>query len=149
MSRKQRRAHLQTNPQAKPCLLVKVRREPAPAAPQLRTQSAMPEPPDLTDADVAFCHRDWRVLLPPKEAISKEDWSNRSPMAEALQSIFFRGGRLEDFGIAPKPGIDMKKVYRFVKCTLGDYGPSHEHKIGGIAHRLSEWCTIKPKQGRK
>lgn len=97
--------------------------------------------PEVSAMDCAFQGR-WRQLLPPESELTEDEKRMRGPFCEALSSIFFRGGRLSDHGISPKPGIDMDKVTRYVRATLGDFGPSHEYKIGGIAHALSQWCTI-------
>lgn len=97
--------------------------------------------PDVSDADCAFPTR-WRELLPPVSSLTDDERRVRGPFCDALSSIFYSGGKLADFGIAPKPGTDMTKVHRYIRATLGDFGPSHEHKIGGIAHALAKWCTI-------
>ncbi len=97
--------------------------------------------PEVSDLDCAFQGR-WRELLPPEGDLTPDEWSLRNPFCEALSSLFFRGGRLADHGITPKPGTDMAKVTRYVLATLGDFGPKHEYKIGGIAHALAKWCDI-------
>ena len=79
------------------------------------------------------------------EDMTKDERNMRGPFCDALSSIFYKGGKLSDHGIEMKPGIDQVKVLRYIRATLGDYGPSHEHKIGGIAHMLAKWCTIKSK----
>ena len=101
--------------------------------------------PDVSDADCAFPTR-WRDLLPPKDDLSSDERSMRGPFCDALTSLFFRGGKLADHGIKVRDGYDATKVMRYIGATLGDFGPSHEHKIGGIAHALSKWCTITPKR---
>lgn len=101
------------------------------------------EIPEVTDADCAFPTR-YRELLPKWEDLSDDEKNMRGPFCEALSSLFFRGGKLADHGIVPKPGVDLKKVMRYIRATLGDFGPSHEHKIGGIAHMLAKWCDAKP-----
>jgi hypothetical protein len=140
MSRKQRRAHLQSGhqPQPVPKAVQIVRQE-------LVVDDDCPPIPDVDDVDCAFPTR-WRELLPPLDRLTKDERNMRGPFCEALSSIFFRGGRLEDHGIQPKPGVEMRKVYRYVRATLGDFGPPHEHKIGGIAHMLAKWCTVETKR---
>lgn len=78
-------------------------------------------------------------------ALTPDERSMHGPFCDAVSSLFFSGGKLSDHGIAIKSGIDGVKVMRYIRATLGDFGPSHEHKIGGIAHMLAKWCTIKPK----
>ena len=139
MSRKQRRAHLQSGaPSLLPKKAVAVVRH------TLVTDGECPPVPDVDDVDCAFPSR-WRELLPPMSELTDTERNMRGPFCEALSSIFFKGGKLEDYGIRPKPGTDMKKVYRYVRATLGDFGPKHEHKIGGIGHMLAKWCTIYTK----
>ena len=99
--------------------------------------------PDVSDLDCAFPTR-WRELLPPMNDLTHDERQARGPFCDALSSLFFSGGKLSDHGIAPKPGVDMVKVMRYIRATLGDFGPSHEHKIGGIAHALAKWCDIRP-----
>lgn len=103
--------------------------------------------PEVTDADMAFPCRH-NELLPAWKELTEEQKRNRDPFSEALQSLFFNGGKLSDHGIRMKDGVDGTKVNRFIQATLGDWGPKHEHKIGGIAHCLADWCEIetKPKQ---
>lgn len=138
MSRAARRAHLQ---------------------PGYRVSAPKPEPrkatpvadnniPEVSDADCVFQGR-WRELLPKWEDLTKEEQAMRGPFCDALSSIFFKGGKLVDHGIHVKDGFDSAKVHRYIKATLGDFGPSHEHKIGGIAHMLKKWCVYKGNSDRQ
>ncbi|MCB1506278.1 MAG: hypothetical protein KDJ47_14970 [Hyphomicrobiaceae bacterium] len=97
--------------------------------------------PDVSDLDCAFPCR-WRELLPQMEELSDDERRMRGPFCDALSSLFFGGGKLSDHGINVRDGYDETKVIRYIRATLGDFGPSHEHKIGGIAHALAKWCTI-------
>lgn len=92
--------------------------------------------PDLVDADVVFGNIEH---LPPYNAIPNEFKSSRNPFAEIATRLFFQGGRLSDFGLTPKPGVDLEKASRAVKATLGSWEPKHEHKEAGVAFMLSEW----------
>ena len=135
MSRKQRRAHLQSE----------FRPEPVKVVPKPETSDGIPE---VSDADCAFQGR-WRELLPKYEDLTKQEQSGRGDaFCDALQSLFFKGGKLADHGITMKPGVDGTKVMRYIQATLGDFGPSHEHKIGGIAHMLKQWCHINPPKNK-
>ena len=98
--------------------------------------------PAVSDLDCAFPCR-WRELLPPWGDLTKEEQNQRGPFCEAVQSLFFKGGKLSDFGITPKPGIELLSVMRYLRATMGDFGPEHEHKIGGIGHMLAKWCDHK------
>ena len=136
MSRAKRRAHLQP-----------AHRTPAPkpepkAAPVLVSDNSIPEVDDL---DCVFQTR-WRDLLPKWADLTKEEQAMRGPFCDALSALFFSGGKLADHGITVKAGFDTAKIYRYIRATLGDFGPSHEHKIGGIAHMLAKWCDYHPKK---
>lgn len=135
MSRADRRAHLQP-----PC------RQPPPKTPAMEQKppsASNEEIPEVSDMDCAFQGR-WRELLPKWEELTSEEKNQRGPFCEALNLIFFSGGKLADHGITVKPGFDANKVHRYIRATLGDFGPSHEHKIGGIAHMLAKWCNHRP-----
>lgn len=113
-----------------------------------RSASTPDDIPEVTDADCAFPTR-WRQLLPKWDDLSDEEKRYRGPFCDAVSSIFFKGGKLADHGIIVKPGVDSVKVHRYIRATLGDFGPSHEHKIGGIAHMLKKWCDYDPSKKRE
>lgn len=100
--------------------------------------------PEVTDLDCAFPTR-YRELLPKWEELTDQEKRMSGPYCDAVSSIFFSGGKLIDHGLKIKDGVDSKKVHRYIRATLGDFGPSHEHKIGGIAHMLAKWCEVAPK----
>lgn len=100
--------------------------------------------PNVDFLDVTFPSR-WQELLPEWEELTEEEKRGRTPFCEALQKLFFRGGKLSDYGIVPKPGINVGRVTQYVAATLGDWGPKHEHKIGGIGHMLAKWCEVTTK----
>ena len=100
-------------------------------------------PPKLTDADAAFGVRNWRQYLPPWTALTKDEQQGRGPWCEAVSNLFFNGGKLVDHGITIKPDINRTDVHRYMRAMLQDFGPPHEHKIGGIAHMLKKWCIYK------
>jgi len=103
-----------------------------------------PQPPLVTDIDMAFPCR-YRELLPKWEDLTEDEQAMHGPFCNALSGLFFKGGKLADHGIAVRDGIDKDKVMRYIRATLGDFGPKHEHKIGGIAHMLAKWCDTIPK----
>lgn len=139
MSRKQRRAHLQRSDRTQPLQLEVIPPRTKPAVEEKLTGDAIPE---VSDLDCAFPTR-WRELLPAWDELTPAERSMNSPFCRALSSLFFEGGKLSDHGIKVRDGYDERKVMRYIRATLGDFGPSHEHKIGGIAHALAKWCTIK------
>jgi hypothetical protein len=118
--------------------------------PDIQKPTATGGIPYVDDVDCAFPSR-WRELLPKLEDLTDDERMclDRDPFCLAVSNLFFSGGKLADHGIFPKPGIDIVLVTRYLRATLGDWGPSHEHKIGGIAHMLKKWCVYKPSKGRK
>ena len=97
--------------------------------------------PEVSDAEIAFpCN--YKTLLPKWSDLSESEKNMSGPFCKAATMLFYKGGRIEDHGLKIKSDLDSSKVYRYLKATLGDYGPKHEHKIGGIGHMLSKWCDI-------
>lgn len=95
--------------------------------------------PEVSDLDMAFPTR-YRKLLPVWEQLTEEEQAGNNQYCHNLNQLFFRGGDMSKYFTA-KPGYDQTKIHRYIKATLGDYGPKHEHKIGGIAHALANWCV--------
>jgi hypothetical protein len=137
MSRAQRRAHLQPNNEPRAKAVKAARPVAVKPTPEIIQSGPVPEVDDL---DCAFPTR-WRELLPKWDDLTDEEKRCRGPFCEALQRIFFSGGKLDGHGITVKAEFDSVKVHRYIRATLGDFGPSHEHKIGGIAHMLKKWCS--------
>jgi len=97
--------------------------------------------PEVSDADVMFLmHGNAMNLLPKYEDLSKDEQQCNGLYCDAASNLFFSGGRLSDYGIRPRKGADPRKLYRWLKATLPDFTPSHEHKIGGVGHMLAKWC---------
>lgn len=99
--------------------------------------------PTVTDLDMAFPTR-WKELLPKWEELTDDEKAGRGLFCKVAQAIAAGQDTLDIDGkeFEPKPGIDINLVGRYLRATLGDYGPSHEHKIGGVAHRLAEWYDV-------
>ena len=98
------------------------------------------EIPSITGMDVFACDR-WKELLPPEEALTKEDRNWNDPFHHAVASLFHGGGSLKQYGIVPKDPNNLGKIMAYLRAVLPDWGPSHEHKIGGCAHMLRKWCN--------
>lgn len=102
----------------------------------------MLEIPEVTNAEIAF---PTTVPLPAWDDIPEEmrrNWHN-DPWCNIVSSIFFNGGKLTDFGLTPKKGVDLDKAMRVIRACLGSWEPSHEHKTAGVAFMLSEWFDRK------
>lgn len=99
--------------------------------------------PEVTDLECAFGGA--MKILPPYASLPDEYKSQSGPFCDALSSLFFSGGKLSDHGLTPKSGVDEKKVYRVLRACVGDFAPSHEHKIGGTGYLLSQWYDYDAK----
>lgn len=64
-----------------------------------------------------------------------------------VSSLFFRGGKLDDFGLSIKPTIDRNQAMTALRALLSSFDPKHEHKTAVVAWCLSEWCDGQPKAG--
>ncbi len=106
------------------------------------------EVPEVTDLDCAFPTR-YRELLPAWDDLTKDERNMSGPFCRAISMLFYKGGSFESVGIRVRDGVDAKKVMRYVRATAGDFGPKHEHKIGGIGHMLAKWCEVIPEKKEK
>lgn len=81
-----------------------------------------------------------------REQTGEEFWqfSSRNPFTSAAESIFFKGGRLSDYGLTVKEGLDEIKVVRAVQALLTSFAPQHEQKIATVGFLLSQWCEVQP-----
>lgn len=99
--------------------------------------------PEVGNRDIMFPSRALE-LLPKWEELTREEQSMSGPFCHAAAALFHGGGTLAQQGLFPKPGVDLDKVMRFLRATLPDWGPKHEHKIGGVGQMLAKWCDHKP-----
>lgn len=96
--------------------------------------------PEVTDVDVVFATRphglpDWDDI--PDEF--REGSGDARFWHHVVDTLFFNGGKLSDFGLKPKAGVDSNKAHRALRCCLTSWEPKHEHKTAGVAYMLSEW----------
>lgn len=98
--------------------------------------------PEVSDAAVAF---PTTVPLPAWNDIP-EEFKRRpgTPFNKIVSKLFFQGGRLSDFGLTPKEGVDEHKAMRAIRVCLGSWEPKHEHKEAGVAFMFSEWFDLAP-----
>lgn len=92
--------------------------------------------PEFSDVDAIF---PTDTCLPPWETLDEEYQRNSHPCCKIASTLFFNGGRLEDFGLTPKAGVDKGKAIRALGVCLGSFEPKHEHKIAGVGFLLNEW----------
>ena len=109
--------------------------------------------PDFDDPTVVFGARN-------KDYLTREqlgDWygcygdNSDTPFHKAAEMLFYKGGKLTDFGLVPKDGVDPGKVRAAAHALLGSWAPKHEIKIGTVAVALANWCDydaalVKPKE---
>jgi hypothetical protein len=102
--------------------------------------------PELNDAQVTFGSK---PPLPAWGDIPAEFKRSSNPFAHIASKLFFEGGKLADFGLTAKPGVDVSKAMRAIKCCLGSFDPSHEHKEAGVAYMLSQWFDRDEKKAAR
>jgi hypothetical protein len=101
--------------------------------------------PEVTDVDMAFPAH---PPLPAWDDIPEEfKHLNGTPFNRIVSKLFFQGGRLSDFGLTPKEGVDQIKTMRAIKACLGSFEPKQEHKEAGVAFMFSEWFDLTPPPG--
>ncbi|HEX4112716.1 MAG TPA: hypothetical protein VH020_09295 [Stellaceae bacterium] len=83
-----------------------------------------------------------------KAYLSREqlgDWyglygeNSKTPFHHAAAQLFYKGGKLTDYGLKVKPDLDSGKVRAAVQALLGSFAPKHEIKIGTVAVALANW----------
>jgi hypothetical protein len=94
--------------------------------------------PDFDAITVAFGANE-------KDYLTREqlgDWYGfpGTPYHKAAQGLFYKGGKLADYGLALKPEIDAAKAMNAIRALLGSWAPKHEVKIGTVAVALHQWC---------
>ena len=102
--------------------------------------------PVLTDVQMAFPAN---PPLPDWATIPQEFREGRTPFNEIASRLFFQGGALADYGLTPKPGVNLSEAVRALRACLGSFSPKHEHKEAGVAYMLSEWFDHSPPSLRK
>lgn len=113
------------------------------ATPNLEPPVKMPVP-DFDGVTVAFG-------ASRKDYLTKEqlgDWyglygkNARTPFHETASNIFYKGGKLADYGLTIKPDLDKAKVMGAIRALLSSFEPSQEIKIGTVAVALASWCNL-------
>jgi hypothetical protein len=60
-----------------------------------------------------------------------------SQWLQVVSDWFFFG--IKDCVWTPRAGVETKAALRALKCCMGSFEPSHEHKESGVAYLLSQW----------
>lgn len=91
----------------------------------------------FTDLDMVF-GADLKDY-PPYDAIPEQFRRGNTAANDAVSSLFFRGGKLDDFGLRLKSGVDPNAFYGALKAMLCSFAPKHEHKEAACAWLVSEY----------
>jgi hypothetical protein len=110
--------------------------------------------PEVNEIDAVFGGGAMKIL-PPYADIPDEFKVSASVTANGQTTRRTPGGKVASqwlqvvsdwffFGVkdcvwTPKAGVDTKKALRALKCCMGSFEPSHEHKEAGCAYLLSQW----------
>lgn len=54
-------------------------------------------------------------------------------------SLFYDGGKLTDYGLVIKSGVDGMQANRLIQSHLRSWKPQHEHKMAGVGYLLSQY----------
>lgn len=102
-----------------------------------------PQPQEVSDLDIAF-PASVSHLMPKYEDIPKEFQGFRpnSTWGGLFNNWFYRG--LSNLSLQPKPGIDIVKALRHIRCIMRSFEPKHEHKESAVAYLLSCWFEPPP-----
>lgn len=90
--------------------------------------------------DAAFGAR--RADYPPMASIP--DFPDRKTYEDIFQTLFFSGGKLDDFGLSIKPDLDRGQVMTAIRALMSSFDPQHEHKAATVAWALHSWTDGKP-----
>jgi hypothetical protein len=95
--------------------------------------------PDFDAATVAFgaSRKDYLTL---EQLGDWYDMNRATPFHKAVSGLFARGGKLADYGLTFKPGIDQAKAMGAIRALLSSWDPKHEIKVGTVAVALANWC---------
>lgn len=102
------------------------------------------EVPNFTAAENVFGAR--LDQYPNYETLPYEFRNMKGQFCDVASKLFFNGGRLSDFGLSYKSGIDVSKAQRAIQAWLCSFEPKHEHKIATVGYALSKWCEPMPMQ---
>lgn len=76
---------------------------------------------------------------PPYDSIPQEFRYGHTKFNDAVGTLFFEGGKLDDFGLKIKDGVDRVQFYATLKSLLHSFAPPHQHKEAACAWMLSEY----------
>lgn len=102
---------------------------------------------EFTGADAVFGanERDYPKYADIPEAMRR--WSG--VYHDAASGLFYKGGKLEDFGLELKPDTDRAAFFTTLRALLSSWAPSHEVKMGTVSWLLSEYTRPLSKASGK
>ena len=78
----------------------------------------------------------------------RQSWSRRNNLfCHVACTLLYKGGKLADFKLKPKPGVDEEAAQKVIRACLGSLESKHQHKIAGVGYMLSEWFEPTPAGG--
>jgi len=95
--------------------------------------------PKISDADVVFPAN---PPIPKEEDIPKQFWDYENIFNQTASDLFNSGKTTTSMTLKSELGEDFEDIRRALRACLGSFGPSHEHKLAGVAYMLSEWFTL-------
>jgi len=81
---------------------------------------------------------------PPYKDIPEQFRRGNTPFNDAVSALFFKGGKLEDFGLRLKPETNASAFFAALRSLLCSFAPPHEHKDAACAWLLSEYTELAP-----
>lgn len=84
---------------------------------------------------------------PAMHIIPEQFKSFSGPYQNVFSGLFYNGGKLDDFGLTVKAGINRAQFFTALRALMCSWAPKHEHKTATVAWALSEWCDGTPKAG--
>lgn len=97
------------------------------------------------DAVFGADHRDY----PAYKDIPDEFIRMRGQFHDAASGLFYKGGKLDDFGLELKPDTDRAAFFTTLRALLSSWAPSHEVKMGTVSWLLSEYTRPLSKASGK
>lgn len=94
--------------------------------------------PDLDGVDATFGAS--LKAYPKYEAIPEPFRRGNTKFNDAVSGLFFRGGKLEDFGLRLKADTNRLRFFTAMRALLSSFEPQHEHKEATVAWLLSEYA---------
>lgn len=75
--------------------------------------------------------------------------NSNTPFHNAVEGLFYDGGKLADYGLTFKKNVDQGKAMRALRGLMCSFSPKHEVKIGTCAVALANWCDYDAKTDTK